>query len=145
MFTINYIGRSCSIEGIEEMTEDELRYYFYTGDVVLKSSNGNINLEWEWIPLFDFSLNMKRIAGVLSKGGGDEVERFEFTESDDLLFFERKEDLIKISTSFSTEEIIVKFNEFEAGVGDFLKTIMLSINDLVGDDLFRKKFENFLN
>lgn len=101
--------------------ETDLRYYAATGDVILRKDQNDLSARWGWIPLIDFALALRKIAGALALTEGSET--FEFTESDATLRFERRGQQIIIRGSYAPGEITVPFAEFSEQARDFARRL----------------------
>ena len=89
MYYIDYSIITASFDDLEVMTEEELRYNFLLGNVVFNSANTSIDMQWEWIPLLDFSFSLFQIVKSLSYKENS-FESFEFTESTENIKFVRE-------------------------------------------------------
>lgn len=116
MFQINYIPVSDLREkNITKADDMSLRYSLFLGDVVLKDGVSEIDLSWGWIPLLDFAFSLLLTCTKLDKKD-DALDQFDFTESDDILNFHKTGRSIRVSTSFSDEEIYTDFEFFKTEV-----------------------------
>lgn len=118
MFYIEYLVIQEELTDIERMSDEEIRYNFLLGNVILFSPNSRIEMEWEWIPLLDFAYCLKEIVNNL-KNKDDSKEYFEFTENTEKLEFSRHNLNIKIIASFSPIVIETTLLSFEKSVYDF--------------------------
>lgn len=118
MFKIDYKIRTEALEEIEYVSDEEVRYNFLLGNVSLLSSNTEIEMEWEWIPLLDFAYCLQMIVRNL-KANNTGKEHFEFTENAETLEFSRQREQLKIVASFSSIVIETVFVDFEKAVYDF--------------------------
>jgi len=76
----------------------------------------------------DFSYIMFCISEILSNKI-EATESFSFTESDDTISFLKKEADLHITTSYSSEKIEGKFDEFAKEAKSFYKKIVTEIED----------------
>lgn len=118
MFHIEYKIIQEEFTGIERMPDEEIRYNFLLGNIILFSPNTRIELEWEWIPLLDFAYCLKEIVSNL-KNSDYSMEYFEFTENTETLEFSRQKESLKIVASFSSVVIETTLMSFEKAVYDF--------------------------
>lgn len=118
MFRIEYKIIRQQLKEIENISDEEIRYNFLLGNVSLLSSNAEIKMEWEWIPLLDFSYCLQMIVSNL-KSNNVTKEYFEFTENVETLEFSRQKEQIKTVASFSPIVIETTFVDFEKAVHDF--------------------------
>ena len=98
-------------------SDEEIRYGFLLGNVSLLSSNSEIKMGWEWIPLLDFTYCLQIIVNKL-KINSIGKEYFEFTENAETLEFSRQREQLKIVASFSSIVIETAFADFEKAVYD---------------------------
>lgn len=126
MFKIDYKIITNQLEELECISDEEIRYNFLLGNVSLISSEASIEMEWEWIPLLDFSICMRMIVSRL-KEKVCETEFFEFTENAEKLEFSKQGKQLKILTTFTSKVIDTKFADFEKAIYDF----HLSINEYI--------------
>lgn len=104
----------------------EIRYTLFLGSIFFKNKDSFICLDWDWIPLVDFSLELFSISLELL-GKNECTKQFDFTESDDLLLFQKENDLITIKTSYSEEMITVPFVEFVKAARNFHANLIADI------------------
>jgi hypothetical protein len=105
--------------------ETNIRYDCFLGSIKLKNEKISILIDWEWIPLLDFALCLLIISKQFHKI--NQVEEFEFTESDSKLIFQKTGSSIKIFFSFSEELLETSFEEFEEGCKMFYKNLLQEI------------------
>lgn len=118
MFRIEYKVIQEEFTGIERMSEEEIRYNFLLGNLILFSPNTRIEMEWEWIPLLDFAYGLKEIVSNL-KNNDYSKEYFEFTENAETLEFSRQKESLKIVATFSSVVIETTLKSFEKAIYDF--------------------------
>lgn len=118
MFNIKYEIISEQFDDVNNITDEEIQYNFLLGNVYLHSTNAEIEMEWEWIPLLDFAYCLQKIATNL-KGDDTIKEYFEFTENTETLEFSRQGEQLKIVASFSSIIIETMFVDFEKAIYDF--------------------------
>ncbi|RZK47952.1 MAG: hypothetical protein EOO99_11855 [Pedobacter sp.] len=118
MFRIEYKIITEQLQEIEDISDEEIRYDFLLGSVSLFSSNAEIEMEWEWIPLLDFAYCLQMIVSNL-KANNTAKEYFEFTENAETLEFSRQREKLKIVASFSSVVIETSLVDFEKAVYDF--------------------------
>jgi len=143
MFNIEYSIITASFEDLEVMTEEELRYNFLLGNVVFNSANTSIDMQWEWIPLLDFSFSLFQIVKSLSYKENS-FESFEFTESTEIIKFIREGNTLKILPSFSPNTIYTTFDEFDNEVQIFHKEISKYIEQNIKEAMNKKPLNKFL-
>lgn len=118
MFRIDYKIITEQLKELEYISDEEIRYNFLLGNVSLISSDAEIEMEWEWIPLLDFAYCLHMIVSNL-KANDTAKEYFEFTENAETLEFSRQEEQLKIVASFSSTVVEAIFIDFEKTVYDF--------------------------
>ncbi|HTN08240.1 hypothetical protein ACL9RF_13695 [Sphingobacterium sp. Mn56C] len=118
MFRIEYKIIIEQPEELEYISDEEIRYNFLLGNVSLISSDAEIEMEWEWIPLLDFAYCLQMIVSSL-KAKNTAKEYFEFTENAETLEFSRQGEQLKIVASFSSTVLETIFADFEKAVYDF--------------------------
>lgn len=118
MFKIKYKIISKQFDDIDNITEEEIQYDFLLGNLSLLTSSTEIKMDWEWIPLLDFAYCMQGIVNNL-KGNDTAKEYFEFTENAETLEFLKLSEQLKITSSFSSMMMEIRFSDFEKGVYDF--------------------------
>lgn len=118
MFRMEYKIITGQLEELEHASDEEIRYNFLLGNVSLISSNSEIEMEWEWIPLLDFAYCLQMIVSSL-KVKDTHKEYFEFTENAETLEFSKQGEQLKIVASFSSTVVEAIFADFEKAVYDF--------------------------
>jgi len=131
MFEVNYsISDTYRQQDVDYKSADDmsLRYSLFLGSLLLRTDDSKIDLDWEWIPLLDFASCFLSIY-VNLLGKTDYRQQFEFTESDGTLLIDRKGEKVKISTSFSNEEINISLDEFWQGLNRFYLDLLASVKE----------------
>lgn len=123
MFRISYhILKNLHVDNTK-VADDYVRYYWFIGDVKLETQSEYIDMSWGWVPIVDFAIFIKLInKSLLKHENGQEV--FDFTESIEYLEFKRTADRIEIRPSFSEDNIIINFTEFNNEVDRFYNSIL---------------------
>jgi hypothetical protein len=98
--------------------ETELRYYAFAGDIILRDAQTDLSTHWGWVPLVDFAVALRDISAAIEAGIAP-AKKFEFTESDATLEFERHDVDVTIRSSYSPGKIILPSAEFRRLVLDF--------------------------
>lgn len=111
------------ITNINDADDMDFCYDLFWGDAFLKSDTGELKLNWGWLPLLDFSCALLHIYIDIFKTGGHNKQDFQFTDTDGEIYFERLGNLIKISTSYSAENLSVEVNEFRVEIRNFFVMI----------------------
>lgn len=118
MFKIKYEIMSEQYKDVDTITEEDIQYNFLLGNLWLVTSDAEINMKWEWIPLLDFAYCLSRIVSYL-KTNDSSKEYFEFTENVETLEFSKQRESLRIVASFSSTIIETTFADFERAVDDF--------------------------
>ena len=79
-------------------SEEDLRYRLALGNLILRVGDKDFSADWGWIPLIDLAASFAEIVRKLESGSAR--EKFEFTESDAWIGFERKGDKVLVSSSY---------------------------------------------
>jgi hypothetical protein len=123
MFEIKYNFLKDNDMNVVNADETALRYNFILGSIALKKDNNSITLDWDWIPLLDFAICLLAICNSLVKKGQG-MEKFEFTESDSIITFQKNGDKIRVVTSFSDQFLEMSFEEFQKVIRKFYKDVI---------------------
>jgi hypothetical protein len=130
MFSINYNIIRSGFEEIEFINDDQIRYDFLLGGVVFNTGDYKIFMDWDWIPLLDFSICLSDIVKNLSLNGLSNG-LFEFTESAETIKFSRNNSVLKITCSFTEVVLDVSFKEFAEEIKRFNNEISIYIREHV--------------
>lgn len=86
-------------QGVDLRAVDEmkLRYDCFLGNIVFKVDEVDFSTRWGWVPVFDFALSLRAIAGALV---AQAQQTFEFTESEATLDFVREDARVRIEASY---------------------------------------------
>jgi hypothetical protein len=93
-------------------TEEDLRYRLALGNLIFQVGDKDFGADWGWIPLIDLAASFAEIVRKLESGSAS--ERFEFTESDAWIRFERKGEKVLVTTSYGEgvgENSLTAFSE----------------------------------
>lgn len=115
------------IDELPNLSDDDLRYRLFLGNVVFKHDLGVMKFDWGWIPLLDFVVSLNCIC-VNFRDESVQEERFEFTESDVQLVFQKTGDLIRVVNSISKEEFYVNLSELH---GEVLRSYKEALSDIL--------------
>lgn len=102
-----------------------LHYQHFLGDVFFRADGADYSATWGWVPVLDFALGLLRLVRCL---GPSDSGRFEFTESNASLTFQRSAQQVKISASYSASVAVVSCAELRSGVELFARRV---VSDLV--------------
>jgi hypothetical protein len=134
MFWIEYKIIHEQFAGLEKISDEEIRYNFLLGNLILISPDAIIEMKWEWIPLLDFAYCLKNIVNNL-KTDNTFKEYFEFTENAETLEFSMQKERLKIVASFSSVIIETTLADFEDAVYDFHFNISEHIRKNISNEL----------
>ena len=98
-------------------TEEDLRYRLALGNLILRVGDKDFSADWGWIPLIDLAASFAHIVRKLESGSAH--EKFEFTESDAWIRFERKGEGIALSASYHGGSSEVPFQQLATEVKKF--------------------------
>lgn len=142
MFYIKYNIIKPGFEKAGPLSEEEIHYDILLGNVKFEGDGKVIEMDWDWIPMLDFSYCLKEITKALgSKVQGSET--FEFTESEATLIFSKDNDKIEIKPSFSSETMGLDFREFLAGVKKFYDEILEELRKGVSQTILDSSFGKY--
>jgi hypothetical protein len=109
------------LRAADEMT---LRYDCFLGDVVLVVGDLDLSARWGWVPVLDFALGLRSIAGALA---AEEEQVFEFTESEATIEFRRKGGVVEISSSYVEGAAEVAHVDFSLHAEQFLARVVVEL------------------
>ena len=109
-----------------DVNEVSLRYELFTGGILLKDNNNQIEINWGWVPVLDFGYCLTEICRSLTNMSG-EFKEFEFTESGEKVMFRKESNKLNITTTFSDICLSVDFEEFKSGVKMFYLGLIANI------------------
>jgi hypothetical protein len=101
-----------------EADETDFRYYTFAGDIILRDAQTDLSTHWGWVPLVDFAVGLRDISTAIESGIAA-ARKFEFTESDANLEFERHGADVTIRSSYAPGKIILPSAEFRKRILDF--------------------------
>jgi hypothetical protein len=111
---------------ISTLSSDSIRYNFCLGNLILSTSEHAIEMNWEWIPLLDFSLSISHIYNSFNSNHSS-MEVFEFTESEERLFFKKDNEVVTIQASFSDCILSMSIDEFAAAINCYNEKLIPDI------------------
>ncbi|NJL27738.1 MAG: hypothetical protein HC897_07500 [Thermoanaerobaculia bacterium] len=101
---------------LRDVSANALHYDLFLGDVTFQSKGADFSACWGWVPVLDFASAMLRIVVALEHSGRQQLE---FTESEAVLNFERSEDQVRISASYTSATAIVPYQDLRVAVATF--------------------------
>jgi hypothetical protein len=117
--------RTTEIE-LRSADETTLRYDCFLGDAVFVVDGADFSARWGWVPVLDFALGLRAIAGGLVS---EAEELFEFTESDAAIEFRRQGDTVRIEADYASAAAEVRHVEFSLQAEQFVARV---VADLTG-------------
>ena len=118
---------------LETVSETEARYYLFHGGFTMILNGCDLSANWGWIPILDFSSCLYWCA---MKIRNSKENVFEFTESDEKIYFVKSKENVKISSDYAECEAEVNYESFIEAVEDFSQRVILQIS---------KKYPRFKN
>jgi hypothetical protein len=107
---------------LAQVSEEDLRYRLFLGDVVILVDSCNLSTSWGWVPVVDFASSMLQIKDELSDGTTSS-STFEFTESENTIRFNRVNGVVRVDSSYaacsgesSIQELISEIDAFVQNV-----------------------------
>jgi hypothetical protein len=99
--------------------ETVLRYSAFLGDIIVRVDDIELGTNFGWVPIIDYAICLKQIVVNL---GVPEIEEaiFDFTESDAIIRFMKKERHVEIMPSYTTASGKASFDDFVAAVDAFI-------------------------
>ena len=125
-------------------TNDTLDYYLFCGDIYFRVNGANFDALWSWIPLIDFSMKLAEISCTIRDG---ETAIFEFTESDDKIYFLRTKEVIDVTCDYSNAHAQTSLSEMRAATVSFAKKVFNDLTNrwplLKSSKAFQEKMDEF--
>jgi hypothetical protein len=128
---------------LAQVSEEDLRYRLFLGDIIILGNNCNLSTSWEWVPVVDFASSLLRIKDELSDGT-TRSSTFEFTESGDTITFNRVNGVVKVECSYrqcsaesSIQELIL---EIDAFVQNVFTTLICKYSAVQANETFSRLF-----
>ena len=134
MFKIDYRVDEVGFADVVVLTAEDIGYNIMLGSIVLHSSESRIELDWDWIPLLDFALGMKRAVGEL-QWNGQSATFFEFTENAETLILIRNEARVRVSRSGSAQAVETTLTLLELAVRDLCLRLTEQVRSLISGEL----------
>ncbi|MDZ4697703.1 MAG: hypothetical protein SGI86_21370 [Deltaproteobacteria bacterium] len=124
-------SRKLAAVDLAHAAPEELRYELFLGNVYLRESMEQIDFSapWGWVPVLDFALSLKAVSEALEE---DTNAKFEFTESDAVLSFERLGVDVEITASYAAGSIRLSHAQFGALAAAFSRRV---VNELCTQNL----------
>jgi hypothetical protein len=143
MFDIEYYISNNSLSNVESLSETDLWYKFLPGGIKLITENKEVNMLWDWIPLFDFALRLKEIS-VMFSNQAELTKVFEFTESEETLKFIKHSNSVQIVPSFCPAILDLSLVEFLAAINTFYNSLKEFILKNIVDKKISVVLERYL-
>jgi hypothetical protein len=108
-----------------------LDYYLFTGDIIFKINEMDFSVNWGWIPILGFAMQLYDISKKISSA---KVSKLNFTESDDDIFFEMSNnDDVRITASYVGSNAIISVVELHRETRDFLIKVLYDLENRWSD------------
>lgn len=118
MFELVAIVKSAPTGNEARLSETELRYDAFLGDVSGRVGSLDLTTHWGWVPVLDFALSLAEIACRLKASGR---ETYEFTESEATIDFALSGDTVTVTTSYAEGEGLSTLDELRWGAASCLR------------------------
>jgi len=106
---------------LRSASTEALHYDLFLGDVIFRSNGADFSAAWDLVPVLDFAMSLLRIARELRTS---DSQRFEFTESEATLHFERHGDQVQISSSYSPGSVVVPYEDLQRAAEGFAQRMV---------------------
>lgn len=83
--------------------------------------SSDMSASWGWIPIIDFAACLNRIADELQP---NQIESFEFTESEHRIDFTMRDDLVEVHTTYGGDPARVTRDELRRSTREFLRRVL---------------------
>lgn len=113
---------------LQRASVEDLRYRFFLGDVFFKIGSTDFSAPWGWVPVLDFAIGLLYTVRTLADSA---QVQFEFTESEATLAFERIGEQIQIVASYSTDSVLILYEQLQQAVERFARKVL---SDLESQD-----------
>lgn len=124
------------------VSELELRYYCFIGDVILRVGGVDFSTDWGWVPVLDFAIAARQIGDGVALG---HAEEFDFTESAEVIQFDLVEqDRVRVQSSYAPGAGLVSLGEFDAAVRSLLRRVREVIERAYPDLLLNRHYRRSL-
>ena len=112
-------------QALDSASEMDLRYSLFLGDVVFMVGDADFSANWGWVPVLDFALGLAHTIRELQEGKRE--SEFDFTESDAVIRFQREEEDVLISASYTPHRTVVTVDDLASAVGLFRKRVVADL------------------
>lgn len=109
---------------LRSVSAEALHYDLFLGDVIFRSNGADFSAPWDWVPVLDFAMSLLRIAREVRSSAS---QRFEFTESEAALDFERHGDQVQISSSYSPGSVLVPYEDLQRAAEEFAQKVVREV------------------
>ena len=103
-----------------------LRYELFPGDICFEACGINFSASWGWVPVLDFARSLFDIATGIEDGC---VEKFEFTENNEYLIFNRSSSTLTISASYTEGVAAILLKDFIDITEEFFRRCAIECAD----------------
>ncbi|GAB5410174.1 MAG: hypothetical protein BalsKO_25390 [Balneolaceae bacterium] len=104
---------------LNKVSDADLFYDSFEGDVFFSNETSGHELVFDGITIYDFILNFKNTLNELEHSSNSEID---FTESDLIVSFKKRDELVEIFSELTELSIEVGFEELKASGNGFIKS-----------------------
>lgn len=108
----------------KKLSNIQLRYHCFLGDIVFGNETCDLSTAWGWVPVWDFMLAISYISKTLPYTTS---QKFEFTESNSVIYFQYKNGNVKISSNYHNCSFSVPHRELVSNTIEVTKELALDI------------------
>ncbi len=140
MFRIDYYINHDNIENNQPITDGDIRYHLFAGGLFFRNESTTVSMDWDWVPVLDVAICFTVIDNNFRNNIN--ANEFDFTESNEKIFFNKINDQIQIATSFTSEIFSLTTSEFHNAVvsfsGDVCQDIQSRSHEIAQNPIFLK-------
>ncbi|MFB9927602.1 hypothetical protein ACFORO_20345 [Amycolatopsis halotolerans] len=126
-------------EDLTSVSENDLRWYYFLGQLSISHTDVEIGPSWGWIPLFDAMCSVRNAMRSAREGSG--VWKVDFTENAELITFEFDRGSLRATPTYLETTLQCSVDEFvDAGtrfIAGELQRVMLEYPALAGNQAVR--------
>ena len=103
-----------------DLTESELRYDHFLGDIRFRVGEADFSTHWGWVPVLDFALGICHLLDAIGEHG---ASAFEFTESESTLRLSRDGNELTVSADYAPGVGTTTILEARAAASRFARSL----------------------
>lgn len=107
------------------LSNEELRWYYFLGEVHLVHNAVDITPPWDWVPLFDAIYCVEQV--MIFAQGGKALGRIDFTENDDSIDFSLRDGLLVGTPTYADCVLQCTPGEFVVAGNEFIRAELSKI------------------